>query len=106
MFQVQHDRRSNLGTICEQGKMILVTDDEDRENEGDFICAAEFASTENVNFHGQPTAKGLICMPMSRVPCAQKLALSANGGAAIRTTTLRRLPYPLTMWKPQQEFPQ
>ena len=47
-----------------KGKIIMVTDDEDRENEGDFICAAEFATTENVNFmatHG----KGLICMPMS-----------------------------------------
>ena len=47
-----------------QGKIILVTDDPERENEGDFICAAEFATTENVNFmanHG----KGLICMPMS-----------------------------------------
>ena len=32
------------------GKIILVTDDEDRENEGDFICAAEFATTENINF--------------------------------------------------------
>ena len=48
-----------------QGKIIVVTDDEDRENEGDFICAGEFATTENINFmaiHG----KGLICMPMSR----------------------------------------
>ena len=47
-----------------QGKLILVTDDPDRENEGDLICAAEFATTENVNFmatHG----KGLICMPMA-----------------------------------------
>ena len=47
-----------------QGEIILVTDDDDRENEGDFICAAEFATTENINFmatHG----KGLICMPMS-----------------------------------------
>ena len=47
-----------------QGRMILVTDDPDRENEGDLICAAEFATTDNVNFmatHG----KGLICMPMS-----------------------------------------
>ena len=47
-----------------QGKIILVTDDPERENEGDFICAAEFATTENINFmacHG----KGLICMPMS-----------------------------------------
>lgn len=47
-----------------KGRIILVTDDPDRENEGDFICAAEFATTENINFmatHG----KGLICMPMS-----------------------------------------
>lgn len=51
-----------------QGKIILCTDDPDRENEGDFICAAEFATTENVNFmavHG----KGLICMPMSIELC-------------------------------------
>ena len=55
------------------GKVILVTDDEDRENEGDFICAAQFATTENVNFmaaHG----KGLICMPMSGELC-KKLQL-------------------------------
>ena len=55
------------------GKIILVTDDEDRENEGDFICAAEYATTENINFmamHG----KGLICMPMSRAYC-EKLKL-------------------------------
>jgi len=54
-----------------QGKIIVVTDDEDRENEGDFICAGEFATTENINFmaiHG----KGLICMPLSR-ELAQKL---------------------------------
>ena len=47
-----------------RGKIVLVTDDENRENEGDFICAAQFATTENINFmatHG----KGLICMPMS-----------------------------------------
>lgn len=48
-----------------KGKIILATDDPDRENEGDFICAAEFATTANINFmatHG----KGLICMPMSK----------------------------------------
>ena len=54
-----------------QGKIILVTDDPDRENEGDFICAAEFATTENVNFMATH-AKGLICMPMSIELC-QKL---------------------------------
>lgn len=47
------------------GKLILVTDDENRENEGDLICAAEFATTENVNFMAMH-AKGLICMPMSK----------------------------------------
>jgi len=47
------------------GKIILVTDDEDRENEGDFICAAEFATTENVNFMAT-YGKGLICMPMGK----------------------------------------
>ena len=47
-----------------QGKIIMATDDPDRENEGDLICAAEFATTENINFMATH-AKGLICMPMS-----------------------------------------
>lgn len=50
------------------GQCILVIDDPDRENEGDLICAAEFASTENVNMMAS-LAKGLICMPMSRELC-------------------------------------
>lgn len=57
-----------------EGKIIIVTDDEDRENEGDFICAAEFATTENVNFMATH-AKGLICMPMSKEIC-DKLQLT------------------------------
>lgn len=56
-----------------KGKIILVTDDEDRENEGDFICAAEFATTENLNFMAT-YGKGLICMPMSKEIC-EKLKL-------------------------------
>lgn len=55
------------------GKLILVTDDPDRENEGDLICAAEHATTENINFMATH-AKGLICMPMSKEYC-QKLDL-------------------------------
>lgn len=51
-----------------QGKVILVIDDPDRENEGDLICAAQFASTENVNLMASD-AKGLICMPMSAALC-------------------------------------
>ncbi|MDO4490259.1 MAG: bifunctional 3,4-dihydroxy-2-butanone-4-phosphate synthase/GTP cyclohydrolase II [Lachnospiraceae bacterium] len=46
------------------GKIILVTDDPDRENEGDMVCAAEFATQENINFMAT-YAKGLICTPMS-----------------------------------------
>ena len=62
-----------------KGKLVLVTDDKDRENEGDFICAAQFASTENVNFmavHG----RGLICMPMSEKFCERlRLPQMVNG---------------------------
>jgi 3,4-dihydroxy 2-butanone 4-phosphate synthase/GTP cyclohydrolase II len=46
------------------GELIIVSDDENRENEGDLICAAEFATTENINFMATH-AKGLICTPMS-----------------------------------------
>lgn len=61
----------NYNTIPEalealkHGKIILVVDNPDRENEGDLICAAEFATTENVNFMASK-AKGLICMPMDK----------------------------------------
>ncbi len=53
-----------------QGKIIVVSDDEDRENEGDLICAAEFASTDGVNFMAS-RAKGLICMPMDAATAAR-----------------------------------
>lgn len=56
------------------GKCILVTDDPDRENEGDLICAGQFATTENVNLMAS-AAKGLICMPMS-VANVERLGLS------------------------------
>ena len=48
-----------------QGKIVMMMDDEDRENEGDVICAAEHATLENVNFMAT-YARGLICMPMSQ----------------------------------------
>jgi 3,4-dihydroxy 2-butanone 4-phosphate synthase/GTP cyclohydrolase II len=56
-----------------QGRIIIATDDPDRENEGDFICAAQYCTTENMNFmatHG----KGLICLPISSY-FAEKLSL-------------------------------
>ena len=51
-----------------RGEIVLVTDDADRENEGDCICAAEFATQANVNFMATH-ARGLICMPMSADWC-------------------------------------
>ena len=57
-----------------EGKLILVIDDPDRENEGDLICAAEFATAENVNTMAT-LAKGLICMPMSSA-MTEKLQLN------------------------------
>lgn len=59
-----YDKIEDALEALKQGRIILVTDDPERENEGDFICAAQFATTENVNFMAS-YGKGLICMPMS-----------------------------------------
>ena len=56
-----------------QGKMLVVVDDEDRENEGDFIVAAEMATPDDINFmmkHG----RGLVCMPITQ-DCANQFNL-------------------------------
>lgn len=53
-----------------QGKMVVLMDDEDRENEGDLIMAAECASAEAINFMAR-YARGLICLPLSRERCQQ-----------------------------------
>ena len=53
-----------------QGKMIIVVDDEDRENEGDFLAAADKVTPEMINFmatHG----KGLICVPLTESRCKE-----------------------------------
>ncbi len=55
------------------GHLVVITDDEDRENEGDVICAAQFATCENVNFMASH-ARGLVCMPISE-EYFQKLGL-------------------------------
>lgn len=51
-----------------QGKMVILMDDEDRENEGDLIVASECVTAEHINFMARH-ARGLICMPMSRERC-------------------------------------
>lgn len=68
------------------GKMVILMDDEDRENEGDIIMAAEACTAEHINFMAR-FARGLICMPMSRERC-QNLGLSLmvqNNGSGFGT---------------------
>lgn len=64
----------NALAALQAGQIIMVLDDENRENEGDLICAAEFATTANINFMATH-AKGLICQPMSQA-VASRLNLS------------------------------
>ena len=61
---IKYDTIKEALEELKSGKIVLVTDDPERENEGDFICAAEFATTENINFMAT-YGKGLICMPMA-----------------------------------------
>src|SRR5690606_33386944 len=59
------------------GKMVILMDDEDRENEGDIIIASECVTAEHINFMAK-YARGLICMPMTRERCERlKLPLMA-----------------------------
>ena len=70
----QHDTASDLARIedliedIRQGKMVILMDDEDRENEGDIIMAAEKVEAEHINFMARH-ARGLICLPMTRERC-------------------------------------
>ncbi len=68
--KIEYDSIEQALEDLRAGKIILCTDDPDRENEGDMICAAEFATTENVNMMAS-VAKGLICMPISKAIAAK-----------------------------------
>ena len=63
-MEYQYDSIEDAIEELKAGHIIMVTDDPDRENEGDFICAGEFATQENINLMAS-RAKGLICTPMS-----------------------------------------
>ncbi|NWN83891.1 MAG: bifunctional 3,4-dihydroxy-2-butanone-4-phosphate synthase/GTP cyclohydrolase II [Halomonas sp.] len=65
-----------------QGKMVILMDDEDRENEGDIIMAGEKVHAEHINFMARH-ARGLICLPMTRSRCERlKLPLMVNDNAS------------------------
>lgn len=92
MFGNQPNEISKLNTIDEAiadikaGKIIIVVDDEDRENEGDFVAAAELVTPEIVNFmakHG----RGLICAPLSEERCKElDLDLMVGHNTALHQT--------------------
>jgi len=68
------------------GKMIIVVDDEDRENEGDFILAAEHVTPEAINFMSK-YGRGLICAPLIEDRCEElKLELMVNNNTALHET--------------------
>tara|TARA_B100001057_G_scaffold370206_1_gene374033 strand:- start:454 stop:1587 length:1134 start_codon:yes stop_codon:yes gene_type:complete len=67
---IKFDKISDAINDIKKGKLIIVVDDENRENEGDFICAAEKITPELVNFmitHG----RGLVCVPLTESRCNQ-----------------------------------
>jgi 3,4-dihydroxy 2-butanone 4-phosphate synthase/GTP cyclohydrolase II len=89
---------TNLNTIIEAieeiraGKIVIVVDDEDRENEGDFICAAELITPEIVNFmatHG----RGLICVPLPEERC-EEMELNMMVG---HNTSLHETPFTVSV---------
>lgn len=68
------------------GKMVIVVDDEDRENEGDFIAAARNVSPETINFMSK-YGRGLICAPLVEERCDElKLELMVNNNTALHET--------------------
>src|SRR5512136_826210 len=53
-----------------KGKLIVLVDDEDRENEGDLVCAAEKVTADTINFMAK-FGRGLICLPLTAERCDQ-----------------------------------
>jgi 3,4-dihydroxy 2-butanone 4-phosphate synthase / GTP cyclohydrolase II len=70
MPQNQISPISEIITDIKNGKMVILVDDENRENEGDFVIAAEFATAENVNFMAK-YGRGLICLTLGEARCKQ-----------------------------------
>src|SRR6478609_7144109 len=69
-----------------KGKLVIVVDDEDRENEGDFIGSAHFVSPESVNFMSK-YGRGLICAPLMEERCDELgLELMVNNNTALHET--------------------
>ncbi len=92
MEKIKIDRVEDAIEDIRNGKVIVVVDDEDRENEGDFICAAECVTPEIINFmatHG----RGLICAPLIESRC-DELGLELMVG---KNTALHETPFTVSV---------
>ena len=67
-FQMSFASIKNAAADIREGRMIIIVDDEDRENEGDLVCAAEMITPEKINFMARH-ARGLICLPLTEERC-------------------------------------
>jgi 3,4-dihydroxy 2-butanone 4-phosphate synthase / GTP cyclohydrolase II len=88
----QKEIRIKLNTVEEaleeirNGRIIIVVDDEDRENEGDFVCAAELVTPETINFMAS-SGKGLICAALTDERCDElDLPLMVSNNTSSHTT--------------------
>ncbi len=69
-----------------RGEVIIVVDDEDRENEGDFVCAAESVTPEIINFMARE-GRGLICVPLTEERCSElQLEMMVGNNTALHET--------------------
>lgn len=86
MEQIKLDSIADAIEAIRRGEVIIVVDDEDRENEGDFICAAECVTPEIINFMSKE-GRGLICAPISEARCTElKLDLMVGSNTATHET--------------------
>ncbi|MFD2936770.1 bifunctional 3,4-dihydroxy-2-butanone-4-phosphate synthase/GTP cyclohydrolase II [Spirosoma flavum] len=83
---IRLDRIEDAIADIKAGKIVLVVDDEDRENEGDMICAAEMITPEMVNFMVRE-ARGLMCAPLTQERCDELgLAMMVSSNTSVHTT--------------------
>ena len=84
-----------------QGKVVIVCDDEDRENEGDFVAIAEKTTPEVINFmitHG----RGLVCVPITKT--CKRASILCRWSIIIQIRMVRLLPSVLTIQTQQQAY--
>src|SRR5690606_27128200 len=90
--QIKLDSIDSAIADIKRGKVIIVVDDEDRENEGDFICAAECITPEIINFMATQ-GRGLICAPLAEDRC-EELGLDLMVG---RNTATHETPFTVSV---------